>query len=317
MSKPKIVVVGSANTDLVVKVPNIPAPGETVLGGDLVRVAGGKGANQAVAAARLGAEVTFVGCLGADDFGQAYLAHLRSEHIRLDHVRIHPEQPSGVALIFVDEAGENSIAVAPGANMALGIEDVEAAREAIQEADCLLTQLEVPHAAIQHALKLARDAEVLTVLNPAPAPSVRLELGMLANVDILTPNRHEAATLSGGQGDHVGLARRLLEMGVGSVVITLGDEGTFALTPKDIQSIPPFRVEAVDTTGAGDCFNAALAVGVARGMAFGDAVTYASAAGAFSVTRMGAQPSFPTAEELATFLRNHPSRRLCGTEPES
>ncbi|HEY3280937.1 MAG TPA: ribokinase [Armatimonadota bacterium] len=309
MGRPKIVVVGSANTDLVVKVPQIPGPGETVLGGDLVRASGGKGANQAVAAARLGAEVWLVGKLGQDDFGATYLEGLRREGIHTEFVTVSDSHPSGVALIYVDERGENSIAVAAGANLAITQDDVEAAREVIAGADCLLTQLEVPVPAVKHALRTAKSAGVLTILNPAPAPTCRLEQSMLADVDILTPNRHEAATLSGGQGDTVGLAMRLLEMGVGVVLITLGADGAFAVTPKEMTSMPALTVEPVDSTGAGDCFNGALAHAISTGVTFQEAIRFASSAAAFSVTRLGAQPSFPTAAELQAFLEQRPDTR--------
>ncbi len=297
---PKIVVAGSSNTDLAVQAPHLPSPGETVLGGDLIRAAGGKGANQAVAAARLGAQVTLVARLGRDPFGQAAFENLSREGISCDFLVRDAHSPSGVALIIVDQQGENQITVAPGANARLSTDDIEAARQEIQSADVLLLQLEVPLAAVRRAAKLAFDAGVAVILNPAPAQA--LEKSLLRKVAILTPNRSEAALLTGIAVEDGESARQaasqLLESGPQSVVLTLGSEGALIASRNCLELIPSLSVQAVDATAAGDAFNGALAVGLAKGRPLPDAVRLANAAAALSVTRLGAQPSLPNWQEV-------------------
>ncbi|MBW3623210.1 MAG: ribokinase [Armatimonadetes bacterium] len=295
---PRIVVVGSANTDLIVKVPAIPAPGETVLGGDMARAPGGKGANQAVAAARLGAEVAFIGCLGTDDLGDAYLAHLEREGMDLRFLRRAEDRPSGVALIFVGPDGENAIAVAPGANAALTTADVDAAEDAFHGADTVLLQLEVPLAAVQRAAELGRRHGLRVILNPAPSPTTPLPEMLLSMTDVLTPNRHEAQALSGTAEAPASAAKRLRGAGVGAVVMTLGPEGAWLLSQEGERRVPGRRVPAVDATGAGDCFNGALAVALSEGRSLEEAVRWATVAASISVTRLGAQPSLPTRAEV-------------------
>lgn len=299
-TRPRIVVVGSANTDMVIKAPRIPAPGETVIGGDFVVAPGGKGANQAVAAARLGADVTLVAHLGTDVFGDQALAGYEREGIDISLVVRDAGAPSGVALIFVDAAGENSIAVASGANARMSVEDVARARDAIEAADVLLVQLEVPEVAVHHALRLAREAGVRTILNPAPAKQVNPAL--LAHVCIATPNEHEVQVTVGGP-DRARSIARMLDAGVGCVLVTLGPRGVLWATRDRQQIVPAFQVEAIDTTAAGDAFNAGLAYALAEGMEMAQALRFANATAAIAVTRLGAQPSLPSGEEVAAFLQ--------------
>jgi ribokinase len=304
MNPPQIVVVGSSNTDMVVQVPHIPAPGETVLGGQFVMVPGGKGANQAVAAARLGAQVTFIARLGQDAFAEASLQNFVAAAIDTSFIVRDAEAASGVALIFVDTGGENAIAVAPGANARLSPEDVDPAEEAIARADVLLLQLEMPIATVEHAIAVAKRHARRVVLNPAPAQPV--SDGLLSQVDILTPNETEAAMLLGdsaaGLAGITPTAEALLAKGVGAVIVTLGKEGAFVVEPGGSYHVPGKRVTAVDTTAAGDTFSAALAVAWAEGRELRAAVEWANAAAALSVTRRGAQSSLPTRAELEAFL---------------
>lgn len=299
---PRIVVVGSSNTDLVVRVPHLPAPGETVLGGEFVMAAGGKGANQAVAAARLGAEVAVVARIGQDIFGDRMLIGLQREGIRTRHIIVDPKAASGVALIAVDSSGENYIAVASGANMRLSPADVQSAEATLQKADVLLLQLEIPVETALAASNIAHQAGVRVILNPAPAPSTPLPSELLANVDVLTPNKVEACSLAGTQLDARLAARQLAESGVRAVIVTLGALGALLVTRETEQHVPGFAVQAVDTTAAGDAFTGGLAVALAQKRTLAEAVRYANACGALSATRLGAQPSLPTAEEVMSFL---------------
>ncbi len=300
MPHPKIVVVGSANTDMVVRTAHLPMPGETVLGGKFIMTAGGKGANQAVAAARLGAEVTFVARLGRDVFGDRALAGYQAEGINTDFIVRDNEEASGVALIVVDEHAENIITVAPGANGHLSPDDVYAAERAIADADGVLLQLEIPLEAVQTAIELAQRHHVRVILNPAPARV--LPDDVLRGVDVLTPNENEAARLLGEQVDSP--LETLIARGVGSIVMTCGAAGCKVVSSGERQQVPGFHVEAVDTTGAGDCFNGAFAIALARGLALTDAARYANAAAALAVTRFGAQTSAPIDEEVQDFLRS-------------
>lgn len=296
----RVVVVGSANVDFVVRAPRIPRAGETVLGGDLRRFPGGKGANQAVAAARLEAEVTLVARVGDDDLGRDAVEGYRAEGIDTRHLVVDPGAPTGAALIVVDEEGENAIAVAPGANARLAPADVEEAADGIRGADVLLLQLETPPEATERAVGIARGAGTRVLLNPAPARS--LDAAFLATVDVLTPNREEARRLAEGLGaDAEGpeaAARALHEAGVGHVAVTLGKEGVLAYGPDGPRSLPAVPVRAVDATAAGDAFSAALAVALGAGRAWRSALDFARRAAALSTTREGAQPSLPTLEEV-------------------
>jgi ribokinase len=301
--RPKLVIVGSSNTDMVVRAEHLPLPGETVLGGKFIMTAGGKGANQAVAAARLGADVTFVARLGRDMFGDTALAGFKAEGIHTDYIVRDDEEASGVALIVVDHQAENIITVAPGSNGRLSPADVFAAEAAIQQADGLLLQLEIPLETVRAAIELARRHKVKVILNPAPATALPIDL--LRLIDVLTPNESEAASLAGYETYRAEeVLPALVARGPGSVIVTLGSHGCDVLVDEQVQHVPSFPVEAIDTTGAGDCFNAALAVAFARGLPLIEAVRYASAAAALAVTRFGAQAAMPTDEEVAQFLHN-------------
>ena len=304
MTEPRIVVVGSANTDMVVKAPRIPAPGETVLGGRFVMAAGGKGANQAVAAARLGCRVTLVARLGRDMFGQQTRENLEREGIDTACLAWDEQEASGIALIIVSADGENAIAVAPGANATLSTMDVERAEPAIAQASVVLMQLEVPLEAVRCAIELARKHGVRTILNPAPAAPVPADL--LRAVDLVTPNEHEAALLTGvkphGETGAETVARALLSQGAQAVAMTLGKRGSLLATAEGVQMVPAFRVQPVDTTGAGDAFNGALAARWALGVPLPEAARYANATAALATTVMGAQPSMPTAAQVERFL---------------
>jgi len=296
---PKIVVVGSANTDMVVKSPRIPGPGETVIGGEFLLAAGGKGANQAVAAARLGADVTFVACLGNDIFGNQAIVGYQHEGIDTTYIVRDPEAASGVALIIVDAHGENSIAVASGANARLSAADVERAADRICQADLLLVQLEVPMGAVRKAIELAHNAGVPVILNPAPAQEI--DPGLLRMVTLATPNEHEIRVVVGRQDQDAAISA-MLEAGTQTVLVTIGKQGVIWASEATRTRVPAFEVQAVDTTAAGDAFNGGLACALGRGEPIEDAIKYANAVAALSVTRMGAQPSLPTAEQVREFL---------------
>ncbi len=300
-----IVVVGSSNTDMVVKVPRLPGPGETVIGGEFVTAAGGKGANQAVACARAGARVTLIGRVGDDAFGRSAIQGLERARVNTDYVVSDAEATSGVALILVDDEGENIIAVAPGANMRLTPEDVERARPAIERADCLLLQLETPLDAVGRAVAIARRAGSLVVLNPAPAPAAPVPPALLAGGDVLTPNRAEAEALLARPVRTVAeasqAAQELCRGGARRVVITLGREGAVGCAGEPVH-VPAHRVKAIDAVAAGDAFSAALAVALSEGVDFANACRFANAAGACAVTRLGAQPSMPTRADIEAML---------------
>jgi ribokinase len=307
---PKIVVVGSANTDMVVQVAHLPAQGETVLGGKFVTAQGGKGANQAVAAARLGAQVTFVARLGRDAFGQGSAAAYQANGINTDYIAWDDQVPSGVALIMVNESGQNIIAVAPGANGRLAPDDVMAAERAFKDADGVLLQLEIPLEAVGTAIKLARRYGVRVIVNPAPATPLPDEL--LKSIDILTPNEGEVAVLTRkySTSDTPDAALCLYHHGgVQTLVVTRGAKGALVIDHGEKSIVPGFAVKPVDTTGAGDAFNAALAVALGRGEQLVEAVRYANAVGALAVTRLGAQSSLPTEEQVRQFLSTSNANR--------
>ena len=296
---PHIVVVGSVNTDLVVRGPRIPVPGETVTGGTFFKADGGKGANQAAAAARLGARVTLVARVGADDLGEASATGLAAEGIDVTHVVTDDAEPTGVALIMVDEGGENSILVAPGANARLDVAQVESARSAIESADVMLAQLESPLEAVGHAIDIAADAGVTVILNPAPARP--LPESMLGRVDVLTPNRTEAHLISGEESPGAA-ANRLLDMGCRAVAVTLGAAGALLFSGGASTVVPGFPVAAVDTTAAGDAFNGGLAVALAEECSLEAAVRRACAGGALAATVPGARPSLPDRASVTRLL---------------
>lgn len=285
------------------------------MGGDLLTVAGGKGANQAVACARLGGQVTFVARIGDDGFGRVARESLEREGIDCRFVTVTAGVASGVALIPVSEDGENAIVVAPGANAHLTRQDVHAASAAFDAADVVVVSLEVPDEAVFAAIDLAFNYEIPVILNPAPARS--LPPSLLREVSILTPNESEATLLLGGEqgdlSDAATAAERLRGLRAGSVVLTRGAQGCFLVTENGFETIPAFAVQAVDTVAAGDCFTGALAVEIGRGAELADAVRFASAASALKVTRRGAQPGIPTRAEVDGFL----AERAQGTESEA
>ncbi|HDN19468.1 MAG TPA: ribokinase [Candidatus Acetothermia bacterium] len=299
-----ILVVGSSNTDLVVRTDRAPRAGETVVGEGFGIVPGGKGANQAVAAARLGAQVTFVARVGDDDFGRRNLENYRHEGIDTRYIAVDPREPSGVALIVVEASGENRIVVVPGANGRLSPSDVERAAPAFPHTRVLLVQLEVPLVAVETALQMAMGRGDLTILNQAPARALPREI--LSLVDFLTPNETELEVLAEGRvsgpEDASAAGERLLEEGPGTVIVTMGERGALIISGEGKREVPSFPVRAVVSTAAGDAFNGALALALARGMALAEAVRYACAAGALAVTKPGAQPSLPTAAEVEALL---------------
>ncbi|HLB74271.1 MAG TPA: ribokinase [Sedimentisphaerales bacterium] len=301
---PKIVVVGSSNMDLVVKSKRIPAAGETILGGDFIMVPGGKGANQAVAAAKLGANVCFVAKLGDDVFGAQSLRNFKKERVNTSHIQQTQDAPSGVALIMVDAKGENSIVVAPGANLKLSPQDVRAAKNEIEAAGAVVAQLEIPLDTIQCAAELANRSNVPFVLDPAPARELPPEL--LELVDVLKPNETEAQILTGIEVTDEDSARaaamNLLERGVKAVIVTLASKG-FLLVDRDrAEYVPAHKVEAIDSTAAGDAFTGSLAVGIAQGKPLLDAASFANYVAALAVAKMGAQSSMPTLQEVHSFM---------------
>lgn len=305
-----IVVVGSANVDLIIRSGRLPRPGETVVGGEFVSAGGGKGANQALAARRLGAAVTFIGRVGQDAPGTSILEALSSEGIDRTWLSIDPGAPTGVALILVDRQGQNLISVASGANQCLSPDDVHAAAGAITRADVVVTQLEIPLETVRAALETARRDGRATILNPAPAGSLPDDL--LPWVDWLTPNESEATALTGlevtDSASAIRAARALLERGPRHVVITLGSRGAIMVDDQGIIEVPPFAVTAIDATAAGDAFTAGLAASLGAGRSPIDALTFASAAGSLACTRSGAQPSLPGRASVDALIRQQPNQ---------
>ena len=296
----RLLVAGSSNTDLVISAASFPAPGQTIMGTGFFTTPGGKGANQAVAAARLGGRVTFVARVGQDAFGRATHDQLAAEGIDGRFVTTDPDRPSGMALITLDAAGENTIVVAPGANDTLGPEHLAGPAERLTDYDYLLTQLETPLATVVHLAELARRHNHPLVLNPAPA--VELPPEVLDGLYLITPNETEAELLTGQRvataEDAARAADLLHERGVGHVVITLGARGAYLSAGGHRQLIPTERVTVRDTTAAGDTFTGALVVALGEGQDWPAAVVFANRAAARSVTRLGAQASIPRRTEL-------------------
>jgi ribokinase len=300
MKGAKILIVGSSNTDMVIKTNNFPGPGETILGGRFLMNAGGKGANQAVAAARLGGMVTFVGKIGDDIFGKQAVQQLLDEGINVDYVAIDPENPSGVALITVDSKGENSIVVAPGSNGTLSVADFDKAIAELENSEFVLMQLEIPIPTVGHIARLAAQNHKKVILNPAPAALLADEL--LKNLYVITPNKTEAELLTGikvtDEQSALKAASVLHKKGVEIVIITLGASGAFLLANGKSEIIGAPKVEPVDTTAAGDTFNGALVVALSEGKTIQESIAFANKAASISVTRIGAQSSVPFRKEL-------------------
>jgi len=301
-----ILVIGSSNTDMIIRVPRIPRPGETILGGTFSMAPGGKGANQAVAAARAGGRVTFVGRVGDDLFGRQALRNFEADGIDIRFVEGDASAPSGVALINVADDGENAISVASGANSRLTVRDIEKAAAAFDGADILLIQLETPLETVRAAVETAESRGIPVILNPAPARE--LDDGILKKVTVLTPNESEAEILTGipiaAGSDARRAAAALRDRGVRTAVVTLGEKGCYAVSDDFEGQVPAFRVRPMDTTAAGDAFNGALAVALAERMELVEALRFASAAAALSVTKLGAQPSAPRRAEIEEFVKS-------------
>lgn len=300
---PRVVVLGSSGFDLTVRLPRLPRPGETILGGELHRGCGGKGANQAIAARRAGADVLFLTAFGDDDFGHHATGNCRSEGLDLSHAKTATGAANQVALIFVGEDGANLIGVAPGASSHLTPGDIESLPQSVfDRSRVLLASLEVPVETVTRALMRARAAGMTTVVNPAPASPVAADPQFLGFIDVLTPNEEEAAVLAGGVAAGIDgariAARSLRSRGVGSVVVTLGEHGCLVLGHDEEVRIAAPSVTAVDTVGAGDAFSGALAVALSEGRSLVEAAAWACAAGAFAVTKPGAQGALPTRREI-------------------
>jgi len=300
MNPKKILVIGSSNTDMVIKTNNFPAPGETILGGRFLMNAGGKGANQAVAAARLGGMVTFIGKIGDDIFGKQAVQQLEDEGINVNFVAVDHENPSGVAMITVDHKGENSIVVAPGSNGTLSSGDFNKALSELQDAEFVLMQLEIPIPTVEYIAQIAAQKQKKVILNPAPAAKLSDEL--LQNLYIITPNETEAELLTQikvtDEQSALKAAEALHKKGVEIVIITMGAAGAFLLINGESEIIHASKVKAVDTTAAGDTFNGALAVGLSEGKTIQESIAFANKAAAISVTRIGAQSSVPYRKEI-------------------
>ncbi len=306
---PNILVVGSINMDLVVRAPHMPAPGETVLGGGFVTSPGGKGANQAVAAARLGGRCAMIGRVGDDAFGERLLQTLADEGVDCRSVMRTEDAPSGVAMIVVDAQGENSIVVASGANYHLTPDDIFSHREAFESCSVVVLQLELPIPTVRAAIELARRCGCKVILDPAPAPQQMCEA--LFDVDIISPNVSEAEILTGQRAGEERVdklvATELVERGARAVVLKLGSRGSLVVAADGhFYRVPAYKVPVQDTTAAGDAFTAALALAVARGQNLHLATRFANAAGALACTRLGAQSAMPTADEVRFLMADQP-----------
>ncbi|TDJ66213.1 MAG: ribokinase [Planctomycetota bacterium] len=299
MSAVDVCVLGSINMDLVVRAPRLPVPGETLLGGPWRQLAGGKGANQAVAAARLGARVALIGCVGDDGFGRALVGELERAGIRPE-VRVSSAAPTGVALITVDDSGENTIVVAPGANARLDPRHVAAAAETIRSAAWLVAQLETPVESLEAAIRIAREADTRVLLNAAPARE--LPATILESLDVLVVNEGEGAQIAGSEGPAEAQVEALAKLGPRAVVMTLGARGALAFADGRVCRQAPCAVQVRDAVGAGDAFVGALACELARGATLAAALRPACAAGALATTRDGAQAALPTRAELEALL---------------
>lgn len=305
MSNPKIAVVGSSNVDVFCWTERAPAAGETVIGSRQWMAMGGKGANQAVGAHLLGAEVTMVGRVGGDMFGQRILENFSSYGIACDHITVDKETDSGVALIIVDKKAQNTIVLVPGANMRTTPVDVEAAADRLHAADVLLMQLEIPLDTIERAIDIALEGGTLCILNPAPAKPVPDRI--LRKVHLVTPNQNEARMLAGVPADSLegaqAAGQALLDKGVQAAIVTLGAQGALLIRPDQTLHVAGVSVDAFDTTGAGDAFMAGLAVALAEGKTLEEAARFGNLAGALSTMKPGAMPSLPTRDEVEAFAR--------------
>ncbi|MCF3144623.1 ribokinase [Streptomyces platensis] len=304
-----VLVVGSANADLTVRVDRRPGAGETVLGTDLVESAGGKGANQAAAAARIGGRTALLARVGGDAYGELLLGAQRAAGTDVTPVIVDEKARTGTAMIIVDPDGDNSIVVSPGANAALTPQDVAAAKDTIAASAVVSLQLEIPMESVRAAAAAAEQAGSRVVLNPSPAPTEALAPELLSVADPLVVNEHEARQLSGlTDGTPAQWAQALRDRGARSVVVTLGGDGALVLDDSGAENVPGVRVKAVDTTGAGDAFTGALATRLARGDTLPGAARFAVRVGAAAVTKPGAQPSYPTRAELEVLAPEQPEQ---------
>ena len=295
MHKAKVVVIGSSNTDMTIKGDRLPKPGETVLGGEFRMGPGGKGANQAVAARRLGADVSFICKVGRDIFGDNAISGYQKEGIDCSRI-LRSDKASGTALILVDGNAENCIAVAPGANADLTPEDVDSVADVIRSADYLILQLEIPVESVLRAAKIAHEAGVYVILNPAPACHLPDEL--FGYISLITPNQTESALLSGIEDNLDAAVEKLMQLGVKDVVVTLGSKGSLVISEGTRTLVPSLKVKAVDTTAAGDTFCGALCVALSEGCSLVDAAGFATKASALTVQKMGAQDSIPFRSDI-------------------
>ncbi|MCQ2183969.1 MAG: ribokinase [Bacteroidales bacterium] len=299
MAKKKILVIGSSNTDMTIKGERLPLPGETVLGGEFKMGPGGKGANQAVAASRLGGDVTFICKVGRDLFGDNSINLYNKEGMDTSHI-LRSDKPSGIALILVDAKAENCISVAPGANGDITVSDIEKLEPVIAQADYVILQLEITVAAVVKAAQIAKASGAYVILNPAPACPLPAEI--FSNISLITPNQTEIALMTGievSDEDSLHAAvRKIQEMGVKDVVVTLGSKGSLVCQGSDFIFVPSQKVKAVDTTAAGDTFCGGIAVGLSEGMTLEDAAAFATKASALTVQKMGAQDSIPYRKDI-------------------
>lgn len=303
----RIVVIGSSNTDLIAKMDSFPAPGETIEGTFFMQAVGGKGGNQALAAHKLGGDVQFVTCLGKDSHGETIIRYYKEQNLDISlAITVDDDTPSGTAMIWVDRNGENCIVVNPGSNARLSPEHIDELEDVISAAFMVVVQFEIPYPTVKRICEIADRNHVKVLLNAAPAR--KIDPDTLHKIDILVVNETEAEEISGMKLENLGVEAvlsKLKDMGAKQVVLTLGKKGSFFKARESVLHVPAFEVEAVDSTAAGDIFCGALAVGLGKGYEWSKALKFASAASAISVTRLGAQPSIPTEEEVYEFLNQN------------